>query len=341
MDTTVSAGPTTDPTQLLELAEGMHAIEVVAATVGWLDLFEWLADRPSDAKAIAAAFSLAHRPTRVMLTLLQSLNLIEPDDAGVYSLTQLAREYLLRSSPWNVVPVFAALKDRPACGEMLGVLRTGRPMSFGADGGGDWASSMDDEMFAEFFLQAIDSRNAYLAHAMAKQLDQSGFRRLLDVGGGSGIYSCALARENPSLHATVLERPPVDAVARRAIERRELADRVDVVGGDMLLDGLPSGYDVHLFSNVLHDWDDETVSQLLLASFRSLEPGGRVVVHDALLDGAGPLAVAQYSVLLMAFTAGRCYSRSEVRDHLSAAGFVDIAYQKTVAHRDLVTAARP
>ncbi|MGH3829119.1 MAG: methyltransferase [Pseudonocardiaceae bacterium] len=340
MDIPDLRGPTTDPTELLQLAEGMHAIEVLAAAVGWLDLFEWLADHPADTKTVAAAFGLPNRPTHVMLTLLRSLKLVDRDDCGVYSLTQLAREYLLRESPWSVAPVFAALKDRPACTDMLHVLRTGRPMTFGA--ADDWASGMGDEMFAEFFLAAIDSRNAYLAHAVARELDLTRSRRLLDVGGGSGIYSCALVRRNPELTATVFEKHPVAAVATRAIARRELSDRVSVLAGDMLAEPLPAGYDVHLYSNVLHDWEEVQAQRLLCSSFRALNPGGRVVVHDALLDdsGAEPVAVAQYSVLLMAVTAGRCYAVSEVRDLLSEAGFAEITHTATVVHRDLVTAVK-
>jgi SAM-dependent methyltransferase len=276
-----------------------------------------------------------------MLTLLRSLKLVGRDDFGVYSLTQLAREYLLRESPWSVAPVFAALKDRPTCIDMLQVLRTGQPMTFGA--AGDWASGMSDETFAELFFAAIDSRNAYLAHAVARELDLTGFRRLLDVGGGSGIYSCALVRRNPDLIATVFEKHAVAAVATRAIARRELSDRVNVLAGDMLAEPLPTGYDMHLYSNVLHDWDEKQVLHLLRSSFKTLEPGGRVVVHDALLDesGAKPVAVAQYSVLLMAVTAGRCYGVSEVRDLLSEAGFEEITHTGTVVHRDLVTAVKP
>lgn len=343
MDIIEQDRPATDPTELLRLAESMHAIEVLAAAVGWLDLFEWLAGHPACLPAIAERFSLAQRPAQVVLTLLRSLHLLDRDQDGVYSLAPLAREYLLADSPWYLGPVFAALKDRPACKDMLEVLRTGRPASFGAADSGDWASGMADERFAEFFLSSVDSRNAYLARAVADELDITGHRRLLDIGGGSGIYSCALVARNAGLTATVLDQPPVDAVAERAIARRGLAGRVDVRAGDMLVDPLPAGYDLHLLSNVVHDWEPEQVARLLHGSFQALAPGGRIVVHDALLDadGAGPLAVAEYSVLLMTFTAGRCYSVAELRDLLTGAGFTDITHTVTVVHRDLVTARKP
>src|SRR5205085_9263616 len=128
--------------------------------------------------------------------------------------------------------------------------------------------------------------------------DLSGKRRLLDIAGGSGVYACALAARFPTLQAAILEKPPVTAIAERAIRERGVADRVSVVAGDMLAGELPRGYDVHLFSNVLHDWDEDVVRQLLSASAAALEPNGLIVIHDAFLDAtkSGPLPIAAYSV---------------------------------------------
>ena len=81
-------------------------------------------------------------------------------------------------------------------------------------------------------------------------------------------------RARPGAAASVLEKPPVDRIARRAIERRGFAGRVDVIASDMLTDPLPADHDVHLFSNVLHDWDEDVVQQLLRASAAAL-PAGR------------------------------------------------------------------
>jgi 2-polyprenyl-3-methyl-5-hydroxy-6-metoxy-1,4-benzoquinol methylase len=338
--------PVTDPTRLFDLAEGMHAIEALTAAVAWLHLFERLAEHPSTEAQICAALDVAPRPARVLMTLLTALDLVSRDTQGVYSVTRLAQEHLLPASPWSLVPCFDVLKDRPTCLEMLRVLRTGKPMGApepDQDGPPAWAEGMSEEAFAEFFLNAIDSRNAYLADAVASQLDLRGSRRLLDVAGGSGIYSCALARRNADLYATVLEKPPVDAVARRAIERRGVAERVSVVSGDMLGAPLPQGYDVHLYSNVIHDWDEADVRRIFRSSFSALPSNGRIVVHDALLhdDKQNLLAVAQYSILLMSFTAGRCYSVAEICALLQETGFTNIVHDPTVVHRSLVIASKP
>ena len=199
------------------------------------------------------------------------------------------------------------------------------------------------EEFATGFTAAMDCRGVYLGAAMAKRLPAAGHSRLLDIAGGSGIYACAIVARHPHLTATVFERPPVDQIARTMIQKRGYAAQVDVKAGDMFSDPLPSGYDLHLYSNVLHDWDVDKVRPLLAASFHALVPGGTLIVHDCHLnrEKSGPLPVARYSALLMAITEGKCYSLGEMEALLGAAGFVDIQFSETAADRSIITARKP
>ncbi len=126
------------------------------------------------------------------------------------------------------------------------------------------------------------------------------------------------------------------------IAKRGFEGRVDVKAGDMFTEALPSGYDVHLFSNVLHDWDTDKVRYLLAASAKALPKGGLLIVHDAHLNDAktGPAPVAAYSALLMSVTEGRCYGTGEMRDLLTEAGFTDFHHRDTACDRSIVTAVK-
>jgi SAM-dependent methyltransferase len=152
-----------------------------------------------------------------------------------------------------------------------------------------------------------------------------------------------LAAHYPQLSATIFERSPVDQIAGKMIQRRGYANRVSVVSGDMFRDPLPSGFDVHLYSNVIHDWDEPEVRKLLRASFVALAPGGVLLIHDAHInpDKTGPLPVAKYSALLMSVTEGKCYSVSEMYSLLSDAGFRNCQFLPTVADRSVITACKP
>jgi 3-hydroxy-5-methyl-1-naphthoate 3-O-methyltransferase len=335
--------PETDPTQIYRYRDGLYAQDLLIVGITWLDLFSWLADQPSGQKEIMEQFGISERPTDVMLTLFLAMGLLERREE-VFHATTVAREHLCNASPWFLGPYYESLKERPICSDLLKVLRTGKPANWGSQPAqADWHKAMETESFAEQFTAAMDCRGVYLSQAVAKTVDLTRYRRLLDIAGGSGVYACSLCAHYPSLQAAVFEKPPVDRICQGAVMKRGFSDRVSVLPGDFLRAALPSGYDVHLWSNVMHDWGGETVKQLLINSFSALDPNGIVIIHDAFLneDKSGPLHVAEYSVMLMHSTEGRCYSVKEMADFLREAGFVDCRFELTAAARSVMVARRP
>jgi predicted nicotinamide N-methyase len=334
--------PETDPVDIYRVRDGIYAADMLLTAIVHLDLFSWLAGRPSTLEDVCRAFETTARPTDVMLTLLAAMGLVE-ERQHLYHLSATAREHLVKASPWFLGPYYESLKNRPVALDLLKVLKTGKPANWSSQKDGhDWHKAMEDDAFAAQFTAAMDCRGVYLAQAVAKSLDLSGRRRVLDVAGGSGIYACSLVTHHSHLSATVFEKPPVDGIAARALANRGCSDRVNVVAGDMLVDRLPTDADVHLWSNVLHDWDEPIVRQLIGKSFDALPAGGLIVIHDAFLNNAknGPLHVAEYSVLLMHSSEGRCYSTREMEEYLAGAGFRGVAYRDTAAARGVMTAIR-
>jgi len=278
----------------------------------------------------------------VMLTLFAAMGLVQRN-GEVICLTDLGREHFVKSSPWCIAPYFASVKDRPVCQDMVEVLRTGKPARWASlQHEKEWAKAMESESFASQFTAAMDCRGAYLGPALAQSLDCSKYGHLLDIAGGSGIYACALVARHSHLQATILEKPPVDRLVRQILSERGFADRVSVTVGDMFHDPFPQTCDIHLFSNVLHDWDVTQVEKLLEKSFTSLLPGGMIVIHDAHINAAktGPLPVAAYSALLMTITEGKCYSEREMANYLTKAGFDHVEHFATAADRSAITALK-
>jgi SAM-dependent methyltransferase len=278
-----------------------------------------------------------------MVVLLASLGLIERD-GDVLRPSPTARQHLVAGAEQDLRPYFASLRERPAVAELIDVLRTGRPRAWGsAPGGRDWATAMTDASTAARLTTGMDARASILAPALAATLDDVPARRVLDVAGGSGAYAATLVERRPGLQATVLERPPVAAAARTVLVDRGLADRIDVAEGDAFAEGWPPGHDLHLFSHVLHDWDEPRIETLLRNSYEALPAGGHLVDHDAHLDAAedGPLDVAEYSVLLCHSTYGRCYSVREIGALLIRVGFEAIRTMPTGAGRSIVVGRKP
>jgi O-methyltransferase domain len=290
---------------------------------------------------VCAHFGLQARPVDVMLTLFSAQGLVT-QSGGVFHLTLRAREHLTKGSRYNLAPYYASMKDRQPTLDMLKVLKTGKPANWGSYDAQAWAQAMERPDFAAQFTAAMDCRGILLGPELAKKLNLSEHRSLLDLAGGSGIYSCALVARHEHLKATVLEKPPVDRIARESIEKQGCTGRVEVIAGDIFAPELPMGYDAHLWSNVLHDWDEEAVRALLGKSHAALPAGGLIVVHDAFINAKkdGPLHIAEYSALLMNITEGKCYSISEMRRYLSDAGFDWVEQKDTAVGRGYIAAIK-
>ncbi|MFO1447434.1 MAG: methyltransferase [Opitutaceae bacterium] len=334
--------PLTDPVDVYRYRDGLYAADLITAAVCTFDFFTWLADHPSDLPTICRSLEIVERPADVMLTLFAANGWVK-SVGGRFEVTATAREHLDSRSPWFLGPYYASLKDRPVARDFVTLLKTGHPANWGSyKHEKEWSEAMLTEAFATSFTAAMDCRGAFLGLSLARSVDLHGRTRLLDIAGGSGIYACVLTANHPHLSATVFERPPVDRIARTLIAKRGYTPRVDVVAGDMFKDPLPTGHDVHLFSNVLHDWDTDKVLALLKASHQALPPGGLLLVHDAHInaDKTGPLPVAAYSALLMSVTEGKCYSLGEMDTLLTEAGFRDMTYTPTAADRSVITARK-
>lgn len=337
----LTRAPKTDPAPLYQSRDELYATDMLIAALG-LHFFTWLDGHPGTVDDIARELGFHRRPVDVMTTLFVAMGLLERDGA-VLQMSDLGREHLVASSPWFLGPYFPKVPDRPIARDLVEILRTGRPAKYASRADEeDWHRAMETETVAEEFTAAMDCRGQLLAQALARQIDLGGRRRLLDIAGGSGIYGCSFAAVFPELSVSVLEKPPVDRIAARAIENRGFTGRVTVTSQDMFGGSLPDGYDIHLFSNVLHDWDEDVVRQLLRASAGALPPGGLVIVHDAFLnaDKTGPLPIARYSVLLAHVTQGRCYSVAEMEGWVLEAGFDAPRYVPSALGRSAIIAER-
>jgi hypothetical protein len=134
------------------------------------------------------------------------------------------------------------------------------------------------------------------------------------------------------------ERPASHAAMRDAL-RGEKPHLQDELGG--LMDAWAGG-DI-AFSNVFHDWDRASCRHLAGRSLEALPPGGRIYVHEMLLNDTkdGPLPAACFSMSMAISTRGKQYSAEELAHLLTEAGFTNVAVTPTYAYYSLVSAEKP
>lgn len=323
--------PDIDPTPIFELFRGIHGTELLTAAVAEFDLFTRLAKASSTFDGLRIELGLAERPANVLFTALRAMGLLGQDTEGRLCLTAMALEHLVPGTAFDVSSYVRLAADNPSVQGMISALRSNRPV--GADDEEKGAafifrdgveSAMDHEAQARFLTMSLAGRARNVAPCLAERVSMDGVTRILDVAGGSGIYSIALLQRNPLLTAIVMDRPEVLKIAFEMATEFGVASRLECVAGDMFTDPWPTDCQVILLSNVLHDWDVPQCEQLIKKGANSLAADGRLLIHDVLLhdDLSGPLPIALYSAALFMLTEGRAYSAAEYRRWLTNAGLV-------------------
>ncbi|MCA9036339.1 MAG: methyltransferase domain-containing protein [Planctomycetaceae bacterium] len=340
------SSPSSDPTFIFELYRGSYGSELLNAAVSHFGVFRLLAQKPLNFEDLRQALKLEQRPAIVLITALRAMQLLQTNASGQFELTIAAAEHLVDGGEFDVGNYLGLSATSPGVLEIVERLRTNRPA--GLDGGGaafiyrdGMKSAMEQRNLAEHFTLALSGRAKNVAPVLADRISMQGAKTLLDVGAGTGIYSIAFLRANPSLTAIALDRPEVLKTALQFATEYGVHERLQMCAADMFVDPFPSA-DVILLSNILHDWDIPDCRALINRCAAALNPGGKLIIHDVLLndDLDGPLSIALYSASLFSFTEGRAYSLAEYKGWLSEAGLIPEPPVETLVHCFAIPATR-
>lgn len=148
-------------------------------------------------------------------------------------------------------------------------------------------------------------------------------RRLLDVGGGEGVFLAAAGTAAPALELALLDLPAVAERAAAHLAAAGLSTRARVTGGDFRRDPLPAGADLVTLVRVLHDHDDAAALALLRAVRRALPENGTLLIAEPMAGtpGAEPSGDAYFGFYLLAMGSGRPRTAAGLAALVQAAGF--------------------
>jgi hypothetical protein len=307
-----------------------------------INLFDLLADAPLSVQDAAKACNVNPRALAVVTSLLCALGFLSKRD-GRLSLTVTSRTYLVKSSGfyWGALLSFWRA-NLPVYEQLMAVLAPDAAHRGGAHAEG-WAAGKIGLEEARGIAAFMHAHSCAPAIGAARTDAFKGVKRLLDVGAGSGVFSIAAAQAWPELRATIMDLDTMCEAAMAYVRDGEVADRVDTAAIDMFREAWPTGYDALFFSNIFHDWNDETCIELAKKAFDVLPSGGRIFLHEQLMNDNldGPTVTASFSILMLMGTQGRQYSLPEFGDILAQAGFVDVEATATCGYYSLVSARKP
>ncbi|MFD9908748.1 methyltransferase [Streptomyces sp. NPDC059063] len=312
------------PVQLILLTNGRRVSEVLYV-LAELRIADHLADGPLGVEQLAEKTGSHADSLYRLLRCAASFGLLCEESGHRFAETDLTVG--LRSDiPFSVrdlVLYNGSDAVRRPYGQMLHTVRTGAP-SFEHVYGRPFFDYLGENPDAGgLFDRAMTQMSRSTTHLFLGQYDFTGFARIADIGGGHGFFLGAVLESAPKARGILLDRPSVVSAAREHLAGTGVADRVEIVPGDFF-EPLPTGCDLYLLKQVLHDWDAEHAVRILRNVRTALGDGGagRLLVLDHVLAPPNQWDQGKFLDLdMMLRFGGRERTLPEWRELLDAAGF--------------------
>jgi 2-hydroxy-4-(methylsulfanyl)butanoate S-methyltransferase len=332
----------TNVREISNIAYGFIASKALFAALH-IDLFGLLSQRGKSLAELADETKIPESRLAPLVISLSSLGLLEKQQE-LYVNAPASQRYLVRNAPAYFGDYYRFQIDRQIYPALM-------HLNAGMDGNANdlafasLAGLTSDPAEADAFTRAQHSGSMGAALILAKKIDLSGNQAMLDVGGGSGAFSIAFCQAYPNLRATVLDYPNVIDVATRFVSQANLADRISFIRSDAQEQSWPGEQDVVLMSYLLSAVSEQSIPVLLRKAWSSLRSGGRMLIHDFMLDDAedGPSLAALW---FLQYVSGRLdgvsFSAAKLSTYTKDAGFIEFSDQVVIHDiTKLVVCTRP
>lgn len=306
-----------------------------------LGLFTELAAQPMSAEQVAPKIGLHPDRAETLMTALAGLGLLTVED-GRYANSPGAEAFLVSGAKYD----FGDYLKRQVGQQMYPLLdQIGDALKgdLGDEDTGSYDEWFSDPEQARLYSESQHAGSLGPARGLARALDLSEAKTLLDVGGGTGAFAITLCKKNPELRATIVEFPNVAALGREYVEEAGLSDRIEYVEGNALKTGWPGGQDVILMSYLFSGIPGDTHESLLARAHDHLAPGGRLLVHDFVVDAerTGPKLAALWQLQHTAFTPeARSLDAGWLETALTGAGFKGVTVAPMIPEMTMLAQGR-
>ena len=308
-----------NPEEVRDMVRGFQKSRILLSAFE-LDIFSFIGKDSFQAENIAEQLNLNKKATERLLNALVSLDILQKSN-GKYSNTEGSFKYLSKDSPDYMAGLMHTSHLWDTWSHLTEVVKTGdvaHPEEINERG----------EEWLEAFIRAMHDRGIKQASSQISDIDLENVDSVLDIGGGSGCFSMAFLNRKPGLKTTIFDLPNVVPISKQIVEEEGYTGRIGHHTGDYMADELPKGYDLVFLSAIIHSNSFETNEELVQKCYHSLNPGGKIVIHDWIMndDKTEPLQGALFSInMLVGVEGGDCYSEDEVSTWMKKAGFTDIS----------------
>jgi SAM-dependent methyltransferase len=305
----------------------------VAARLGIADQ---LSERPVDSATLASRAGAHPESLYRLMRALEVLGAVHEPTPGTFALTDAGE--LLRSDSssglhddvlmnvdlsWSQ---WARLED---------TIRTGEPTTERVWGTSFFEYLHRSEEHTQRFNRVMKNMVGAMAEAVVDAYDFRPFRRIVDVGGGSGQLLSAVLGAAPEAKGVLFDLPATAGEARNRMDALGLGERCECVGGDFF-ESVPAG-DLIILSGVVGDWNDEQCVQIYTNCRRVIDSGGRLLLLERVLIPEEPApSTAFLDLHMLVLLGGKGRTAAEFANTLSRAGFELTKVIPTRSERSIV-----
>ncbi|KAK7904698.1 hypothetical protein WMY93_017305 [Mugilogobius chulae] len=335
------------PFKLLEYFNGFRISKIIfsACELGVFDLL--LTSDPLSAGQVASRLNLSADGAERLLDALVGIEILEVetvDGTAVYSSTDVSNLYLAKSSPKSLYDMilYQSQTIYPLWHHMADAVREGKNQNektFGLPSEQIFEAIYRSEEEMLKFMGLMNSSWILDGHDIVTAFDLSPFKTIVDLGGCTGALARELSRQYPSSAVTVFDLPSVVEAAQKHFSQDN--DSITFQNGDFFTDDLPSA-DLYILARIVHDWPEEKCLTLLRRIHSACNPGGGVLLVEALLfeNRRGPVTAQCFSLNMLVQTQGRERPPSEYAAILNQSGFRDVQVSRTGKSYDAILALR-
>ena len=326
-----------DQTHILSLARNFMECRILLSGAE-LDLFTLLAQQPLSGQEIANRIHADLRGITILMDALSAMGLLTKG-VGTYQCPPAISALLSSDAPDTLLPWVLHMASVWKRWSSLTSIVQGFQQ---ADHPVAPPQALSD---LRAFIGAMHVLAFPLAPRIVAAVDPYSSRALLDVGGAMGTYTVAFLQAVPEMKATLFDRPEVLEIARQFLSKVGLLHRVTLVPGDFYQDEFPGGHDLGFVSAIIHQNSPEQNFDLYCKVFRSLDPAGRIIIRDHVMDSdrTQPKDGAIFAVnMLVSTPGGNIYTFDEIKTGLTRAGFINVRLLQPGEHMDaLIEASKP
>jgi SAM-dependent methyltransferase len=306
-----------------------------------LDLFSHIADGADTLATLQARLNVNGRGLRMLLNGLVGIGFLHKTSQETFSLPPDASRFLVKDSHDYIGGMVHHCKRLYENWGMLNdAVESGQPV------GGAQSLAQLESYFAEL-VRGLYVSNYPTAQKLADLLGIGGTHRhlqVLDVAGGSAVWTIAMLEKDPESRATVIDLPSVIHVAEEYVAQHGLQDRFDYLPGDLEEMEFPQArFDIAVMANICHALGPIATRRAFQKLAGTLKPGGRLAIVDFVPDDkrsrpGWPLIFAVN--MLITTPEGDVFSQSEYRQWLLEAGFSQVSFREIETEVTAIIAER-